>query len=803
MGIRTKKAIAAITLALLLASALAARIAGLGWGGLSTFHHDERVHLQTAVAFYRGVLNTRDIWWGEKSSLIFYPWFSMYIVASAFWVYTLVGYAVSLLPFLISIQPGVDPPSLAALARGEALLLGRLTVVLFGTLNVLVVYKIGRLMGGRRVGLLAAAFLAFNGYHVANCHWLKNDVIAVFFLSLAFFYCVRIFFSRRLSDYVLAALFAALAVASKYNCAPVLLALFMGHWFRSMREGKTLGATLFAPYLWIAVLIFCSGVVAACPVLYLNGPGFVAEFMRYLTRLSSSHLIPEPLKQVSRPFLVSCAVQAWSLARYSVAMEAGMGIYVTLLGVAGVLWSLRRRSRGRNSVLFLLAVFTIVYVLFVVVLTAGGGVRNQETIPLYPFFALLSSVFLVQLFDRLPPPWSVAVPVVLGSFILLPSVRSVVRMDYGYWQKSTREWGDRWCAANIPPGSKVALQRKSVALDPALYRIFTRRYLCVKSVDYYRNEGVTYFVLKGGAHRVRENFPPDHPYHRFYLDLESQYKLIKKFDLGQIPYEWGPIKVYQIPGDSVLCPAGLNSGLLRHFQNDFSVSSPGLLFLNELGQCEGNTAFELPAGGRADRLLISPIELARLGVEVVNGPRPSTIRAKVGGEKVKVRLQPHEVKQLVFKKLRSGFPYIQRSYRVKVSSSDSSCLVRIQPDAYRIGLGYLKAGKWEEAIGCLEEARAAGEEDWAADYLLRRAYRRAGRDDKAGECLARIKDRFPELSAIVAALLNQEENDDRWSEIFYGYSGYEPRWLEERAAREGEGPSLRAWLKRYWEDWEG
>ncbi len=795
-----KKAIVAILLILILASALTARVIGIGWGGLSIVHHDERVHLQTAAAFYRGELNPKEIWWGNKSSMIFYPWFGMYIVAGAYRLYGLAASGLSLLPFLTEVRPGEVFPPLFELSRKSALLIGRLTVALFGTLTVLVVYRAGRLIGGRKVGLLGAAFLALNGYHIANSHWLKNDVIAVFFFSFAFLYSIRIFFSRRWSNYVLGALFAALAVASKYNCAPVLLALLMGHWFQSKREGGSLVSTVLAPRLWVALLVFSVCVVAACPVLYLNGPSYPGEFFRYLTRLSGSHLIPKVLQeQTSRPFIISCAVRTRDLARYSTMMEAGMGIYVTLLGAAAIVWSFRKRIRRGNSALFLLAAFTVIYLIFVVVLTAAGGVRHQETIPLYPLFSLLAAVFLVRIFERFPFPWSRVFPAVLGLLFLIPYGLSAVRMDYGYWQKSTKEWGSRWCAANIPPGSGVALQRKSVYLDSKLYRIFTRRYLCVKPVDFYRDQGATYFILKGDAHRVRENFPPDHPYHRFYLDLEEEYRLVKEFDLGLIPYEWGPIKIYREPSGSELCPEGLNSGLLRHFQSSFSRSSPGLLFLDELGRCEGNTNFELPADACSDRLLISPAGLGDLGVEVTNGPEPSTVRVKVGCEKIKARLQPGEVKRFVFRPT-AGFPFIKNSYRVRVSASASPCLVRILPNAYRIGLSYLEAGEWEEAVAYLEKARNSGDGDWAVDYLLRRAYQQTGEERKAGECTARIEKNFPKLPAMIASLLDEKAGVEKWNELFYSYSGYGADWLEERAGLE-EGDSLREWLEHYWKDW--
>ena len=124
-----------------------------------------------------------------------------------------------------------------------------------------------------------------------------------------------------------------------------------------------------------------------------------------------------------------------------------------------------------HDALPILATFPVIY-LIAAVLVASPGVRYQDVIPLIPFFALLAAVFIQFIFQALfKKQWLVTGAVlVLGMILLIPYVRMVIRMDYGYWERSVRYFASRWAARNIPQGSSVIRESKTLSLDNSRYR---------------------------------------------------------------------------------------------------------------------------------------------------------------------------------------------------------------------------------------------------------------------------------------------------------------------------------------------
>lgn len=66
-------------------------------------------------------------------------------------------------------------------------LTARFVQVLFGTATVYLVYKIGSILAGERVGLLAGAFLAVSFNHVLLSHFAKQWVIVIFLMTLVLY----------------------------------------------------------------------------------------------------------------------------------------------------------------------------------------------------------------------------------------------------------------------------------------------------------------------------------------------------------------------------------------------------------------------------------------------------------------------------------------------------------------------------------------------------------------------------------------------------------------------------------------
>jgi len=775
MPFRSIKLYTSLAVVIIVFSALLIRIWGIGWDHLYPRHHDEQIHLHCAITFSNGELSPKTIWLPSRyPKYVLYPWLSMYLVAGVIAIWEMISDWGSLLLAFPGMLVGPGSGGAAGLEMKQvSLLIGRLTVACFGTATVWILYRIGRQLWSRRIGLLAAAFLAFTGYHVANCHWLKNDVITLFFTVLALWLIVGIYRTGKWKYYLLAALASALAINSKFHVFPIFFVLLAAP---GLREGRGWKGFLDRRLL-VSLPLFLAGMALSFPVLYLDFDFFRSNILSYLTTMPASYLL-EGGAQMS--FFTIRFYNLVNMFRFSAMMEHGMGIYLTLLGVGGLIMALVKKDRR----LKLIAVFPVIY-LIVAVLMASPGLRLQDTMPLYPFAALLASVLLAAVCDRLiRKKWLNRILFTLiGLGLLSPYVISMLRMDYGYWQPDTSIWATQWADKNIPDGSRVAREKKTLDLIGNRHVVATKRRLCDRPVTAYRDQDFRYLITSSRQeNRMTDKFGlygPDHPFGRFYTTIESEYNLLKIFDLGVIPYKGGIIKIYELDQPYPLTPAGLDSDLLRYLGHVYSLQSPRILFLDREGRCQGNTGFSVPPESKRDRLLISPLPLPEIAVQVVNGPREGTIRIWAGGKKISADFAAGQVRQFLFPAA-TAFPFIRYSYRVEAASAwNSPCRVRILTDPFRIGLGYLETEEYGKAIRYLE---AADQDDWLTHWLLARLYRLRGETEKERTARHEVSRLVPGFETIKSRLEDSGRGIEIWREDFQKYTGYSSDWLSYRLA---------------------
>ncbi|HEX8832928.1 MAG TPA: phospholipid carrier-dependent glycosyltransferase, partial [Abditibacteriaceae bacterium] len=111
--------------------------------------------------------------------------------------------------------------------------LGRFLSALADTLAVVLVFLIGRRIGGKQLGLLAAALVSLTALHLQQSHFFTVDTFATFFLVATFWAALR-WSSREdketkrpvLGAAALAGLFFGAALASKISSGLFLLVLF-------------------------------------------------------------------------------------------------------------------------------------------------------------------------------------------------------------------------------------------------------------------------------------------------------------------------------------------------------------------------------------------------------------------------------------------------------------------------------------------------------------------------------------------------------------------------------------------------
>lgn len=465
-------------------------------------------------------------------------------------------------------------------------LIGRVTSVLLGSATILVLYAIGRRLYDGRVGLLAAAFLTFDTVHVYASQVVKNDVLMVFLLTLAFWFTCSILREGRRRDYVLTGLLAGLAMAAKYNAAVVTLPILVVHLLYSRRQGKGPLRAFLAWPLWIAGICVVAGFLLGYPHFVLD-PGLAWEGLRgHSTDFFWAWLGWEevPLGWIYYPV---------------VALNTAWGLPLQLLAIAGLFAAFVRRCPAD----LLLCVLPLANYLLM------GSVRVNQ--PRYfllgmPCLLVLAARLLAGGWEwvrkRLPASLGRAgLPIAAALLVVWPAGMSIFQ-DYMLLQPDPRVMAAKWIEENLLAGSRVVVDQggptipaspeslleqygppqgrfaeveRELAADRNLnywvlqirHYIVGQSYLegreaTVQTMDWYRDHGYRYVITSDLVYNSYMHYPGVAARYpktmAFYADVAQQGKLLAEFapvaqdprdftftDLNPIP----TIRVYDLGTD--------------------------------------------------------------------------------------------------------------------------------------------------------------------------------------------------------------------------------------------------------------
>ncbi|MGB3845985.1 MAG: glycosyltransferase family 39 protein, partial [Sphingopyxis sp.] len=185
-------------LLVILLAALALRLDGVGFGLPSLNDPDEPLFMMTALEMLQKQ-SLNPGWFGHPGTTTLY---SLVLV-----IVTVGGIGLASGRFA-----DVDALAAAAYADPGILFLpARLMIVAFGLLCVWLTYRLGKRLGGARLGLVAAVILAVNAVHIEYSQIIRTDVQASAFMLLGAVAALGIAERGRRRDYALAGVCAGLA----------------------------------------------------------------------------------------------------------------------------------------------------------------------------------------------------------------------------------------------------------------------------------------------------------------------------------------------------------------------------------------------------------------------------------------------------------------------------------------------------------------------------------------------------------------------------------------------------------------
>lgn len=549
--------------ALLIAvAAFALREVGTGIGLPNHYHWDEPTIVNRAMRMGSGDLNPH---------FFYYPALSMYVTFVTEACLYVVGH-------LLHVYPSVNAYAGAYFTDSTPFyLLGRTLGALVGAATVVLCYIVGRRFFSPVVGVLAAFLLAVAPVHVANAHFITNDVPMAFFALLSYVWLWGVYTTGRRRDYVLAGVAIGLGIATKYLPAILLISLALAHSFRVYREtGRWRPRRRELAQLGI-------GVGAALVVFFLASPYSILDWRAALhdyviqAQLSSAAGSSGSLNFV--PYLTHTL--AWSI---------GWPVYVaSLVGLVGIL-----RTHGeRRRQLILLASFPALYFLMI------GSERQpwaRWLVALAPFLALSAAAMAWWGVNQMPALWRKLAPsrsvrsallvhgALAAAVIVLatPAAVTSARYDAYLTHQDPRTQAAIWFGAHVPSGTTIAVQP---LLDRYFFTapIMTRSQLATleKDIpaskpavlqmvdDYYRARplypdapfvydlstlraaGVQYVVLSSASYHNSGDVSTED---RFYAALAQQGQVVARFaptmdlpDADVYPVAMPIITIYALP----------------------------------------------------------------------------------------------------------------------------------------------------------------------------------------------------------------------------------------------------------------
>lgn len=410
-------------LALVVLLGLALRLHGIGFGLPALNDPDELIFELGATRMLTGpTLNPG--WFGHPATT------TMYVLA-----------AVNAGTFVLGWLSGTYPDPQAFLRAiyldpGIVMLPGRAAMAVFGALCVWRTWRLGQALDGTFAAIVAALLVACSPVMVHYSQIIRSDMMGTVFMLLCLGSALRIAQHGRMADYGWAALWLALAVASKWPFAITLLAVFGAAIARVRQRQEP------APLVMRAVLTFLA---LAFVLLLLISPFLVLDYPTVIRNLGG-----EARTQHLGATGGGLFDNAWWYI--SGRFVTGLGLPGLLLAAAGLVLL----TRDRRLALVILPVLAG-HMLIICLHDLRWERWSVPALPLLAIAAGMAASRLVQLVSKSEQAW--LRPIVCASLVV-----SSGALAFPAWQEAaartndTRQMATRWADANIPPGKAVLVE---------------------------------------------------------------------------------------------------------------------------------------------------------------------------------------------------------------------------------------------------------------------------------------------------------------------------------------------------------
>ncbi|MBA3638736.1 MAG: glycosyltransferase family 39 protein [Acidobacteria bacterium] len=413
-------------LAFIATTAFALRVFGLQYGLPAVYNPDEVAIMARALSFAKGTLNPHNFLYPTLYFYVLFGWVGAYL--GAVWLAGGMSTVAELQALYFTNPTGIYTA-------------GRLLGAGCGTASVIAVYHLGQRLFDRRVGLVAAIFLAVAPLAVRDSHYVKHDIPATLAVIVALIAIVRIWphtpeAGRLRNDVIVAGTACGVAYSTHYYCIFLALPLLWAIVQRWRADG------------WHVVFrhTVSAGIISAV-VFFALSPFLLVEPIVAWRDITANREIV-----VDRALETGAFVPA---RRYAEMLWTdSMGRAVIALAGVGAMWMLA--SSPARAIL--IALFPLGFLAFITNTAPASRYLN----PALPFLAIYAAWALARLADRFGAPGP-ALWIVAGAIAVSPLTASL-RSGAFFRTDDTRTLARRYIETNLPAGTTVLIQPYSVPL---------------------------------------------------------------------------------------------------------------------------------------------------------------------------------------------------------------------------------------------------------------------------------------------------------------------------------------------------
>jgi len=348
---------------------------------------DESTAIGVASGILAGDLNPHFFNW---------PSLTLYVFAAAFGIARFAG---------------------VALTGVSYTLIARTVVALAGTATALPTAVIGRSLGGRPVGTIAALFVAVAPLHVRDSHFATTDVLMTLLATVSVALAMRALDTGRRGLFAAAGVAGGLATSAKYSA------------------GAIVALAAAAPAIaWAVVFVstWAVGFLAGTPYALLDVPAFSGDVSYERAHLSAGHTV--------------LLGRGW-LYHLQTTLPHGLGLAIFAAAVCGIpVVALRYRRKALAPALFAAAFFLSI--------GAGRTVFFRYALPLVPIACVFAAAAVHaaagSIGARAKLPSSALAPA-LAIAIAVPSFSQSVQLVRLLSRTDSRALAAEWLAPRLRP----------------------------------------------------------------------------------------------------------------------------------------------------------------------------------------------------------------------------------------------------------------------------------------------------------------------------------------------------------------